>query len=268
MSDIPTSQGDPAGVAFTGVGTPYASLRAVLPTLKAGTVTLLASWTTIGKTALAVDMARHAALSEVPTLYLSGHETRESLMVRMLAATAGVDNTVLDERPVEAEAMKRVKASRGVLSSMPFTIGTKVSGPMSWAVDHAKAQNPHLLVLDDLDSLTDPEDLQDGELAKYGVMLSHLARTRQMSVLVLSQLNRVPSEEYGRPPRFADLGVRHPLAHACESVILMHRPAFYDPEDRPLEVDLQVLTAEGEPRGTATLGVLLARSQFVDLDAT
>lgn len=263
MSSVP--QQTPKGDAFTGVDIPYARLRALIPKLKVGTVTLLASWTSIGKTALAVDLARHAGLAKVPTLYLSGHEKREQLMTRMLAATVGVDNTVLDERPVEAEAMKRVKAVRGVISSMPFTFGTKVSGPMSWVVDSAKANNPCLLVVDDVDSLTDPENLQEAELGKYGVMLSHLARTRQMSVLVLSQLNRVPSEEYGRPPRVADLGVRSPLAQACETVILMHRPSFYDPEDRPLEVDLQILTATGETKETVTLGALLARSQFVDL---
>lgn len=67
---------------FTGVDIPYASLRPVLPSLKVGTVTLLSSWTTIGKTALAVDLARRAALDGVPTLYLSGHEKRDQLMVK------------------------------------------------------------------------------------------------------------------------------------------------------------------------------------------
>lgn len=250
---------------FTGVDIPYVSLRPVLPSLKAGTVTLLSSWTTIGKTALAVDLARRAALDGVPTLYLSGHEKRDHLMVRMMAATAGVDNTVLNERPVEAAAMEQVKAVRGVLGSMPFTFGTKVSGPMTWVVDKAKENSPRLLVVDDVDSLTDPENLQEAELAKYGVMLSHLARTRRMSILVLSQLNRVPSEEYGRPPRIGDLGVRRLLAQACETLIFMHRPDFYDPHDRPREVDLQVLGPTGAPQGTVALEALLARSQFVDL---
>ncbi|WP_157982495.1 DnaB-like helicase C-terminal domain-containing protein [Nocardiopsis sp. FIRDI 009] len=251
--------------AFTGVEIPYASLRGVLPSLKAGTVTLLSSWTTIGKTALALDLARRTALAGVPTLYCSGHEKREHLVVRVLTATADVDNTVLNERPVEPEALERVKAVQDILTAMPMNTVNLLNGPMSRVVEEAKAEDPRLLVVDDVDSLTDPHDLQEAELAKYGVMLSHLARTRQMSVLVLSQLNRVPSDEYGRPPRIEDLGVRQALAQACETVILMHRPEFYDPDDRPMEVDLQVLNPTGASHGTATLAALLARSQFVDL---
>ncbi|WP_017590833.1 DnaB-like helicase C-terminal domain-containing protein [Nocardiopsis ganjiahuensis] len=250
---------------FTGVDIPYAGLRELVPTLKAGTVTLLASWTSIGKTALAVDLARNAALAGVPTLYFSGHERQEALAVRMLAATAGVDNTVLEQRPVPDAEMERVHAAKDRLAAAPLTFGSEVSGPVSRVVEQAKDTDPRLLVVDDVDSLTDPDHLQEAELAKYGVMLSSLARTRQMSILVLSQLNRVPSQEYGRAPQIADLGVRRSLARACQTVLLMHRPDFYDPDDRPLEADIQVLTPAGASRGTVALGTLLARSQFVDL---
>ncbi|PWV44616.1 DnaB-like helicase C-terminal domain-containing protein [Nocardiopsis sp. L17-MgMaSL7] len=251
--------------AFTGVEPSQPSVQRLVPTLKAGSLAVLASRTTIGKTAWAVDLARHALTQRLPVLYCSGREQSHDLGIRFLAGAVGIDNTDLITGQLSPEASQRLDRARGKFDGLHLDVLDHPHDMFGELQEHLASGPRGLVVIDDIDALIDPTELHKGGAEPIAQQLTCLARDWQVSVLALTQLDRVPDAEYGRPPQWTDLGVRRPLADHAETVILLHRADFYDPKDCPGQLQVHVVKSATGETGEVALAAHLPTSVFTDL---
>lgn len=251
--------------AFTGVEPSQPSLRRLVPTLKAGSLAVLASWTTIGKTAWAVDLARHALTQQVPVLYCSGREPKHDIGIRFLAGILGIDNTDLLSGQISAEVFQQLDRARDMLSELPLDILDHPRDMFGDLQERLASGRRGLVVIDDIDALVDPTELQKEGAEPTAQQLTCLASHWQVSMLALTQLDQVPDAEYGRPPQWSDLGVRRRLAGHAETVILLHRADYYDPKDRPGQLQVHVVKSATGQTGEVALASHLPTSVFTDL---
>lgn len=186
--------------AFTGVEPSQPSIRRLVPTLKAGSLAVLASRTTIGKTAWAVDLARHALTQQVPVLYCSGREPKHDIGIRFLAGILGIDNTDPLSGQISAEVFQQLDRARDMLSELPLDILDHPRDMFGDLQERLASGRRGLVVIDDIDALVDPTELQKEGAEPTAQQLTCLASHWQVSMLALTQLDQVPDAEYRRPP--------------------------------------------------------------------
>ena len=86
-----------------------------------------------------------------------------------------------------------------------------------------------------------------------------------MPVVALSQLNRGPEMRNDKKPQLSDLRESGSIEQDADVVFLVHRPDFYDKEDRPGEADIIMAKHRNGPTDTFHLAFLGATSKFKDM---
>jgi replicative DNA helicase len=97
----------------------------------------------------------------------------------------------------------------------------------------------------------------------YG--LKRLARSQNLHVLALAQLNRNSTSRAGGVPRLEDFGGSDKIGHAADCAILLDRPETRDETDRPGEVDIIVAKQRDGRTGITTAAFRGHRACFSDM---
>jgi len=124
------------------------------------------------------------------------------------------------------------------------------------------------LVIIDYLQLIEPEDKRaprEQQIALISRRLKFLAKEIEAPVIALAQLNRGVELREDKRPRLADLRESGSIEQDADLVAFLHRPAVYDPEDRPGEADVIVAKNRNGPTGNCTLAWLDKTMRFGDL---
>lgn len=76
------------------------------------------------------------------------------------------------------------------------------------------------------------------EVSEFSLSTQALAKELEVPVVALSQLNRGPEMRNDKKPQLSDLRESGSIEQDADVVFLVHRPDFYDEEDRPGEADI------------------------------
>jgi replicative DNA helicase len=102
------------------------------------------------------------------------------------------------------------------------------------------------------------------EISDMSRSLKALARELDVPVLVLSQLNREVENRPNKRPQLSDLRESGAIEQDADVVLLLVRPDYYDPDDRPGMAELNVAKQRNGPVGTAELVFLKEYTRFED----
>jgi replicative DNA helicase len=255
----------------TGLG----DLDFLLDGLKPRRLYVLAARPSIGKSAMAFGVASHAAIEHrVPVRFVSLEMDRHELAERFLASRANVPGgklrnpRALDHR--ELAALSRAadpdpSGGRLVIDDAAeqtlFQIGAR-------ARRHKARHGLGLLVVDYLqliDGQPRKGDSREQEVSRVSRRLKVLAKELEIPVLACCQLNRAAESREDRKPRLADLRESGSIEQDADAVLLLHRPDFYDPRDRPGEADVIVAKHRGGPTGLVKLAFDATKARFDSL---
>ena len=78
------------------------------------------------------------------------------------------------------------------------------------------------------------------EVSEFSRLLKLLAKELDVPVVAVAQLNRGPEQRTGNKPQMSDLRESGSLEQDADIIMLLHRPEYYQPEDRPGEADIIV----------------------------
>ena len=106
---------------------------------------------------------------------------------------------------------------------------------------------------------------REQQIALITRRLKYLSKELNIPIIALAQLNRGVELREDKRPRLADLRESGAIEQDADVVMFLHRPAAYDPEDRPGEADLIVAKNRHGPIGTVTLSWLGESMRFGDL---
>ena len=197
-----------------GVPTGFAELDNTLSGLQKSDLIIIASRPSMGKTSLALDIARHAALDhQVPVGVFSLEMSSQQLVDRLLSADAHVDSWRLRTGRLQTDQeFESIRHSLDRLSKAPIYIddqpGNHILAIRSVARRLKSEKGLGLIIVDYLQLMMLPggksRDSMVQQVTEISRSLKNLARELDTPVLALSQLSRAVEQRGGRP-RLSDL---------------------------------------------------------------
>ncbi|MDZ7597138.1 MAG: replicative DNA helicase [Desulfobacterales bacterium] len=260
---------------LTGVPTGFTKLDSMTSGLQGSDLIILAARPSMGKTALALNIARNAAVDEdVPVAFFSLEMSKEQLSMRMLCAEARVDSSRLRSGFFSMDDWERVTDAAGVLSAAPIFID---DSPDVTAMEiRAKARRLMLekgiglIIIDYLQLMrgSASAERRDLEISEISRSLKALAKELNVPVIALSQLNRILEERTDKRPQLSDLRESGALEQDADVVAFIYRDEVYNKdENNPNRGKAEIILAKQRngPIGTAHLTFLSAYTRFENL---
>ncbi len=260
---------------LTGVPTGFKDLDADTGGLQPGELVIIAARPSMGKTALALNLARNAAVDHHKKVAIFSLEmTKRSLVLRLLASEARVDLTGFRKGYGHAEDYKKIQRAANRLSDA--TIWMDDSGTITILEIKARCRrlkSEHgldLVVLDYLqlahgNTPTQRKDLEIGEIS-HG--LKALAKQLDIPVVALSQLNRGPEQRDPdkRRPNMGDLRESGAIEQDADLIAFIYRDEVYNPKEENHGIaELIVAKQRNGPTGTIKLQFDGKYAKFSDL---
>lgn len=225
-----------ASDGVTGVATGFYDLDAKLAGLQAGDLVILAARPSMGKTALALNIAQNAALMNgIGVGIYSLEMSRESLVDRMLCTYALVESSRLRTGRLDADDWERLLEASEVLRRAPIHINDRPGLTVAEVRAHArrlKAQTPDLglLVLDYLQLMEadDPRQSRVQQVSEMSRGLKALAKDLSVPVLALSQLSRGVEQRQDKRPIMSDLRESGAIEQDADVILFIYRDEYYN----------------------------------------
>ncbi|MBI2610386.1 replicative DNA helicase [Candidatus Kaiserbacteria bacterium] len=259
-----------------GIPTGFTQLDNLLAGLQKSDLILLAARPSMGKTALALDIARKTATKHGTSVGIFSLEmSSQQLVDRMLAAQAGVDSWKLRTGKIRSdEEFGRLQAGLSVLSEAPIYIDDKPSSTvlqMRSVARRLKVERDLGLVIIDYLQLITPSytrvsDSMVQQVTEISRSLKAMARELDVPVLALSQLSRAVEQRRGRP-RLSDLRDSGSLEQDSDVVMFIHRDdKMNENSDRPGIAEILVEKHRNGPTGRIELRFDEQRTTFLSID--
>ena len=216
-----------------GVPTGFKTLDNKLSGLQKSDLIILAARPSMGKTSLALDIARQAAVKHrIPTAIFSLEMSAQQLVQRMLAAESRIDAWKLRTgKGLKMEELStHLRDAMGVLSQAPIYVDDQPGNTilkMRAVARRLKAEkNLGLIIVDYLQLMTPTQsrgsDNLVQQITEISRSLKNLARDLDVPVLALSQLSRAV-ENRGGKPRLSDLRDSGSIEQDADVVMFIHR---------------------------------------------
>jgi len=192
---------------------------------------ILAARPGCGKTTLGLKLAEQAAKSGA-CLFFSLEMSSEQITARRISAESGLSiGQLMTGQSLSDDEQAKLANAASVLSTHDFRLNR---APGASVADIAQAahltKNLRLVVVDYLGLVRSDERLSIYErVTKNSAALKALARSLNVPVLCLCQLNRAAEQRADKTPSMADLRDSGAIEQDADAIILLHRPAMYEP---------------------------------------
>ncbi|MBR9978478.1 MAG: replicative DNA helicase [Bacteroidetes bacterium] len=202
---------------------------------------ILAARPSMGKTALALSMARNAAIdADIPIGFFSLEMSSEQLALRLLCAEARVNMQLVRTGRIKEEDHNRLARYVGKLERARMFIddtpGISILELRAKARRMVHEHGVGLIFIDYLQLMTAPSvrESREREIATISRSLKGLAKDLKVPVIALSQLNRSVEQRTGGKPMLADLRESGSIEQDADVVMFIHRAKDQDtpPEDQ------------------------------------
>ena len=265
------------GGKLRGVPTGFAGLDSKLAGLQASDLVVLAARPSMGKSALALNIARNAAVkSRVSVGIFSLEMSKEQLVDRLLASEAGINAWDLTHGRLKEDDFPKLAGAMDVLAKSKIFIDENPStSAMEMRARARRLQSEvglDLLIVDYLQLMTGVSGTTSTEnrvqeVSEISRSLKALARELKIPVLALSQLSRAVESREGRKPQLADLRESGSIEQDADVVMFIYRDEYYHGKDseKPNVAEILIKKHRRGPTGEAELYFAADRQKFTDL---
>ncbi len=228
--------------SILGVPTHLIDLDRLINGLGKSNLILLAARPSMGKTALAMNIAENVCfVEEKPVGIFSLEMSADQLLQRMIASQAQVESEKIktgslngEEYQRIVEAVSRMQRHTMVIDDQP---GLKVTDLRARARRMKEIYGVELIVIDYLQLLSGSGnhngDNRQQEISDISRNLKNLAREINIPILCLSQLSRKVEERPDKRPWMSDLRESGSLEQDSDVILLLYRAEYYDKNTQP-----------------------------------
>ena len=263
---------------ITGISTGFVEFDRMTSGMHSSEMIVIAARPSMGKTALAMNIAEHVAINEkLPVGVFSLEMSCQQLVQRLLCSRARVNlqkvrDGFLGERDfpsLTAAASKLAEAKIFIDDSASLTILE-----LRAKARRLKAQQEvQLIIVDYLQLLRSTsrraQDNRQLEISEISAGLKSLAKELKIPVIVVAQLNRQPEQRSGGKPRLSDLRESGSIEQDADLVGLLVRPELYEEDEEARqeksgEAELIIAKQRNGPVGEIPLTFLKEFTRFED----
>ena len=260
------------GVGPEGVLSGFRDLDKLTNGFHPSNMIVIAARPAVGKSTLALDIVRNAAIHEKKTAVIFSLEmSRSEITMRMLSAEARVALNSIRSGALTDDEWARLARRMGEISDAPLFIDD--SANLSMMEIRAKARrlkqrhDLKLIVIDYLQLMSSGKKVENRqqEVSEFSRHLKLMAKELDIPVIAISQLNRSPEQRADKKPMLSDLRESGAIEQDADMVILLHREDLYDKQNRSGEADLFVVKHRNGPTRDLIVSAQLHFSRFVDM---
>lgn len=225
---------------IVGISTGFSDLDRKIGGLRDGLLILLAARPAMGKTTLALNIAKYTAFKiKKPTLFVSLEMTNDQLIEKMLAEDANLDSNILQNtmKLTDHDWKQLGNAAARIYNSQLYLDDTHRCKASELAIRLRRFKSLHdlgLVIIDYIQILA-PERHggRNAEVTETSGILQGLAKELNIPILALSQLSREVEKRPNKIPMLADLRESGSLEQDAAQVMFLYREDYYKPEDYP-----------------------------------
>ena len=261
------------GGDLVGVPTGFTELDNLTHGLHPGQLVIVAARPAVGKSTLALDIARHAAIKKrKAVIFFSLEMSRSEIAMRMLSAETQIPLQSMRKGSMSETDWVRIADVRSKISDAPLYIDD--SPNLTMVEIRAKSRRLaervglQMIVIDYLQLLTSGKKVESRqqEVSEFSRALKLLAKELGVPLIAISQLNRKSEEAKDKKPDISQLRESGSLEQDADVVILLHRPDLGEKEhSRAGEADVILAKQRNGPTGTVTVAFQGMYSRFANM---
>ncbi|MBZ5599528.1 MAG: replicative DNA helicase [Acidobacteriia bacterium] len=265
------------GQRITGLATHYADFDEMTSGLQRADLIIIAARPSMGKTALAMNIAENAAIEDNKTVGMFSLEmSREALLLRLLCSKAKVDSHRMRTGSLWREDMDKVVHAMEQLAHAPIFIddtpGIALSEMRAKAKRLYQSQGAlDLIIVDYLQLMSGGGRRYENRTQEVSAIsrgLKGLAKELNVPVVALSQLSRAPESRGGdHRPQLADLRESGSIEQDADVVAFIFREEIYKPDEPELDGIAEIIIAKQRngPTGRLKMAFLKNSTRFESL---
>ncbi|MFA5947579.1 MAG: replicative DNA helicase [Candidatus Gracilibacteria bacterium] len=261
---------------YRGIPTGFKALDNILSGLQASDLVILAARPSMGKTALALNMAQNAAKRGNSVGIISLEMSKEQLVERMFCSLLSVDSWKLRTGRLSDDDFSRIGAVMDELNSMKIFIDDSSGNSLA----ELKAKSRRLKMEHGLDMLIiDYLQLMSiggisynqtnrvQEISEISRSIKALARDLSIPILALSQLSRAVEMRPSKIPQLSDLRESGAIEQDADVVLMLYREDYYEEDcERKGVTDLFIRKHRNGPVGHIELAFKKEQMKFLDVE--
>ena len=261
---------------MTGIPTGFSGLDQLTNGLHPGQMIIIAARPAMGKSTLALDFARAAAIKhDMPTIFFSLEMGRSEIAMRLMSAEGAIPLQSMRKGTLDNRDWTTIAATRGKINDAPLYIDD--SPNMTLVEIRAKCRRLKqraglkMVVIDYLQLMTSGKRVESRqqEVSEFSRALKLLAKELGVPVIALSQLNRGPEQRQDKKPALSDLRESGSIEQDADVVIFIYREDLYKkPEDLENEqgvADIIIAKQRNGPTGVLKLAFIDKWTRFENL---
>src|SRR5437763_369862 len=261
---------------ITGISTGFVEFDRMTSGMHPAEMIVIAARPSMGKTALAMNIAEHVAINEkLPVGVFSLEMSSQQLVQRLLCSRARVNLQKVRDGFLGERDFPSLTAAASKLAEAKIFIDDSAS--LSILELRAKArrlkaqQDMQLMIVDYLQLLRSTsrraQDNRQLEISEISAGLKALAKDLKIPVIVVAQLNRQPEQRSGGKPRLSDLRESGSIEQDADLVALLVRPELYEEDEEARvekagEAELIIAKQRNGPVGEIPLTFLKEFTRF------
>lgn len=216
---------------LSGITSGFYRLDQMTDGFQFGELAIIAARPSIGKTAIAIAIAKAAAIdSRIPTLFISLEMSDESIVRRMVSTIGTIPMQDIKTGQLDQGGMKAMSTASAKIAGSPihFVSGSGVSNIATITAVIRRAVRKwgvKLVLVDYLQKIhgSKAAEKKTYEIAEVSGKLKGVASDTKTAVVALAQLNRENEKDKGRVPRLTDLADSGQIERDADLVLLLNR---------------------------------------------
>ncbi|OQA33271.1 MAG: Replicative DNA helicase [Betaproteobacteria bacterium ADurb.Bin341] len=259
---------------ITGVPTGFIDLDRMTSGLQPGDLIVVAGRPSMGKTAIALNMAEHVAVEVgLPVGVFSMEMGGTQLAMRMLSSIGRLDSSRVRTGRLNDDEWSKLSFALGKLHEAPIYIDE--SGGITPASLRARARRLQrqcgqlgLIVIDYIQLMNTSRQGENRatEISDISRAIKSLAKELHVPIIVLSQLSRKVEERNDKRPMMSDLRDSGAIEQDADVILMMYREEYYKPETQEKGIAEVIIGKQRNgPTGTVRLAFLGTYTRFENL---
>jgi len=255
-----------------GISTGFKDLDSLLGGYQKSDLIILAARPSVGKTALALDMMRHAAIHEKKNIaFFSLEMSKVQIMDRLLGMQSGVPFWKIRTNQVTDEEVLKLSNTMGLMADANIFIddsaGQHINQVRTKARRLAIEQGVDIVFLDYLQLMhANNRESRTLEVAEVSQGLKNLAKELEIPVVALSQLSRAIEQRQSRRPQLSDLRESGSIEQDADVVMFIDREETWNPDtEKKGAGELFIAKHRNGPTGVVELAFVKEIASFRNL---
>jgi len=258
---------------ITGLGTGFSDFDEMTSGLQRSDLVIVAGRPSMGKTAIAMNIAEHVAIKDkVPVAIFSMEMPSEQLAMRMMSSLGRIDQHRVRTGKLEDDDWPRLTSATSILAESPLFIDdTPALTPAELRARARRLKREHgelgMIVIDYLQLMqtSSRSENRATEISEISRSLKSLAKELNVPVVALSQLNRSLEQRPNKRPVMSDLRESGAIEQDADVIVFIYRDEVYN-EDSPDKGTAEIIIGKQRngPIGTVKLTFLGRYTRFED----